>query len=180
MRFSFGIILAAVFLVNMSARAADIEIDLSTQTMHVEYKNGDTRTWKISSGKLGKETPTGNYTPRALLPMAISLKYDNAPMPNSIVFLGDYAIHGTDAVGHLGRAVSHGCVRLQQGNAAELFGRVKKEGASIHIFGEAPVGRATFQASDEWAPPRQHHVRHARHGVWADDEIPNVLYTDTY
>jgi lipoprotein-anchoring transpeptidase ErfK/SrfK len=50
-------------------------------------------------------------------------------MPNSIFFLGGYAIHGTNAVGKLGRPVSHGCVRLAPGNAAKLFSMVKKYGS---------------------------------------------------
>ncbi len=33
-------------------------------------------------------------------------------MPHSVFFHGGYAIHGTNAVGSLGRPASHGCVRL--------------------------------------------------------------------
>ena len=47
---------------------------------------------------------------------------------HSIFFLGGYAIHGTNAVGKLGRPVSHGCVRLAPGNAAKLFAMVQKYG----------------------------------------------------
>ena len=38
------------------------------------------------------------------------------------------AIHGTYEISGLGRPVSHGCVRLDPGNAAILFGLVEREG----------------------------------------------------
>src|SRR6266545_3447154 len=39
-----------------------------------------------------------------------------------------YAIHGTYEVGHLGRPASHGCVRLNTGNAATRFSLVSQYG----------------------------------------------------
>jgi lipoprotein-anchoring transpeptidase ErfK/SrfK len=60
--------------------------------------------------------------------MHYSQKYDNSPMPNSIFFLGGYAIHGTYYVKNLGRPASHGCIRLSPGNAAKLYGLVKRHG----------------------------------------------------
>jgi hypothetical protein len=47
-----------------------------------------------------------------------------------VFFRGGFAIHGTNAVGRLGRPASHGCVRLAPGNAAKLFQLVKAHGAS--------------------------------------------------
>ena len=60
--------------------------------------------------------------------MVHSAKYNNAPMPHSIFFYGQYAIHGTNAVGALGRPASHGCVRLAPGAAATLFAMVQARG----------------------------------------------------
>ena len=51
------------------------------------------------------------------------------------------AIHGTYAVGNLGRAVSHGCVRLAPQNAALLFSLVQSQGmygAQVVITGPSP------------------------------------------
>ena len=67
--------------------------------------------------------------------MVHSAKYGNAPMPHSIFFYGQYAIHGTTAVGNLGHPASHGCVRLSPGNAATLFAMVERQGAEIRIVG---------------------------------------------
>ena len=60
--------------------------------------------------------------------MHYSKLYDYTPMPYSIFFHGGFAIHGTLAVRSLGRAVSHGCVRLSPGNARSLFELVQSHG----------------------------------------------------
>jgi lipoprotein-anchoring transpeptidase ErfK/SrfK len=65
--------------------------------------------------------------------MWYSRKYDMSPMPNSIFFLGGYAIHGTGYVNGLGRPASHGCVRLAPGNAAALFNLVRGRMGSTRI-----------------------------------------------
>jgi lipoprotein-anchoring transpeptidase ErfK/SrfK len=49
-------------------------------------------------------------------------------MPNSIFFLGGYAIHGTGYLSSLGRPASHGCVRLAPNNAARLYYLVQRYG----------------------------------------------------
>ena len=67
--------------------------------------------------------------------MVHSAKYGNAPMPHSIFFYGQYAIHGTTAVGSLGHPASHGCVRLSPEHAATLFVMVQAQGAAIRIVG---------------------------------------------
>ena len=113
----------------------DIDIDLSSQTMTVQSGSGETYVWPISSGRAGYATPRGVFRPRALYTMVHSAKYGNAPMPHSIFFYGQYAIHGTTAVGNLGRPASHGCVRLSPANAATLFAMVQRQGAEIRIVG---------------------------------------------
>ena len=49
-------------------------------------------------------------------------------MPNSIFFLGGYAIHATYYLKQLGRPASHGCIRLHPQNAARLYSLVQKHG----------------------------------------------------
>jgi hypothetical protein len=57
-----------------------------------------------------------------------SEEWDNAPMPYSISSPRPAsAIHGTYEQRNLGRAVSHGCVRLSVKNTATLWGLVKHE-----------------------------------------------------
>ena len=113
----------------------EINIDLTSQTMTVHSSSGGTYVWPISSGRAGRATPNGVFRPRALYAMVHSAKYNNAPMPHSIFFYGQYAIHGTTAVGNLGRPASHGCVRISPANAATLFAMVQRQGAEIRIVG---------------------------------------------
>jgi lipoprotein-anchoring transpeptidase ErfK/SrfK len=42
-------------------------------------------------------------------------------MPYSIFFHGGWAIHGTYALGNLGRPVSRGCIRLSPEHTRSLF-----------------------------------------------------------
>jgi lipoprotein-anchoring transpeptidase ErfK/SrfK len=130
--------LALVILVSAPSYAyahVEINIDLTSQTMTVHSGSGQTYVWPISSGKAGHATPRGVFRPRAMYVMVHSAKYDDAPMPHSIFFHGQYAIHGTNAVGNLGRPASHGCIRLSPGNAATLFAMVQRQGAEIRIVG---------------------------------------------
>jgi lipoprotein-anchoring transpeptidase ErfK/SrfK len=107
--------------------------------MHVRSGSGETYLWPISSGRDGHATPRGGYRPQALYSMVHSAKYGNAPMSHSIFFPRQYAIHGTNAVGSLGRPASHGCIRLSPA-AAALFAMVQSQGAQIRIIGRAPGG----------------------------------------
>jgi lipoprotein-anchoring transpeptidase ErfK/SrfK len=118
---------------NKADAAVTIEVDLSTQQMHVTSASGEQHVWPISSARAGYTTPTGNFQSQHLERMHHSKKYDNAPMPYSIFFRGGYAIHATDAVRKLGRPASHGCIRLSPANAERLFGMVRGEGAVISI-----------------------------------------------
>ena len=120
------------------AGAVTVNVDLSTQRMHVESAGGRSYDWPISSAREGYVTPTGTFHPERLAAVYHSKKYDNAPMPHAVFFYYGFAIHGTNEVSHLGRAVSHGCVRLAPQNATTLFNLVKAEGATINISGTPP------------------------------------------
>ena len=157
MRFILALIVAGVALVGVQSAAqatVRVNIDLSTQTMHVSSASGADYDWAVSTGRPGHRTPTGVYHPQRMYVMTHSNKYDDAPMPHAIFFTGGYAIHGTYAVASLGGVASHGCVRLAPGNAATLFDMVKHEGATISISGQAPGGEV---ASAERGPHRAGH-----------------------
>ncbi len=126
--------------------AVNIQVDLSTQTMHVTSGSGEAYDWPVSTARAGFVTPRGRYGVQSLQAMHYSRKYHNSPMPHSIFFKGGYAIHGTYATGSLGAAASHGCVRLSPQNAATLYGMVRAEGASISIVGSRP-GRGDVQVA---------------------------------
>lgn len=149
----------------------EINIDLTSQTMIVHSGSGEIYVWPISSGKTGHATPRGVFRPRALYTMVHSAKYGNAPMPHSIFFHGQYAIHGTTAVGNLGRPASHGCVRISPANAATLFAMVQRQGAEIRIVGSpfSEVARSERRSGSALAFAPIHHTRTLKE--WARDPL---------
>lgn len=137
-----------------------VEVDLSTQRMHVQFPDGTDETWPIASGRPGLDTPDGKYKPQWVDPDHVSKEYDNAPMPYAIFFdLKGHAIHGSYQK-HFGKAVSHGCVRLPVADAKKLFQAVKVSGAEIKVSGRAPRKGGTewarHQAPEEYPPPAQY------------------------
>ena len=120
----------APVLAPQSASASTIvaRVSVSTQTMHV-YINGMLRyEWPVSTGGNGYSTPRGEWQPTWLSRWHRSRQYNNAPMPFAIFYHEGYAIHATDATWALGRPASHGCVRLDPGNASLLFAMVEEQG----------------------------------------------------
>lgn len=149
MRRMFGL-MAVVFLSWSSLGSAqagvDVRVDIAAQRIQVTTTDGEAYNWAISSGRKGFRSPNGVYRPTRLEKNWYSRKYGGA-MPNAVFFRGGYAIHGTTAVGALGRPASHGCIRLHPTNAAKLFALVKKHGASqtrIALNGAANDGLSQF------------------------------------
>ncbi len=122
---------AGLLVAGGSAHAGSLEarIDVSKQTMTVSEGGQVLYRWPVSTARKGYYTPRGSYRPTRMHKMWYSRKYDMSPMPYSVFFRGGYAIHGTNYVKHLGRPASHGCVRLQTGNAARFYAMVREAGA---------------------------------------------------
>jgi lipoprotein-anchoring transpeptidase ErfK/SrfK len=124
-------ILAALLFAALSTgadAAIVVQIDRAGQRMAVIVDGAPRYNWRVSTARRGYITPPGTYHPEMLARRWFSRKYYNSPMPHSIFFYGGFAIHGSYEISHLGRPASHGCVRLDPGNAAILFGLVQHEG----------------------------------------------------
>lgn len=104
------------------------KIDLTRQSMTVMEGSRTLATWSISSGVEDHATPRGVFQPQWTAKMWFSRTYDNAPMPHAVFFKDGAAVHATQAVGALGRAASHGCVRLAPANAETFYKLVQKHG----------------------------------------------------
>ena len=109
-------------------------VNLKTQTMTVSINGKKRYTWKISSGRAGYSTPRGTYRPQRIYSSYFSKKYDLASMPFAVFYSGGFAVHGTYAVGRLGRPASHGCVRLSNSNARTFFNLARTYGRNIKII----------------------------------------------
>jgi lipoprotein-anchoring transpeptidase ErfK/SrfK len=123
-----------------------INIDKSRQEMTVFIDGIEQHTWPVSTGAPGYATPSGNFTASSMNEVWYSKEWDNAPMPNSIFFTKEgHAIHGSYETKKLGRAVSHGCVRLAPENAKALYALVKEHGlenTKVVLSGVTPGGEA--------------------------------------
>ncbi len=104
------------------------KVDVSEQKMRV-YKDGKRiHTWSVSTARKGKYTPRGQWRGKWLSKNHKSSRYNNAPMPYSIFYSGNFAIHGTNQVSRLGRPASAGCIRLHTENARKLFAMTQQVG----------------------------------------------------
>lgn len=127
-KFAVLILAFTLFGPSLSKAAVNVRVDLAAQRMTVTTDDGTVQEWAISSGRGTYRTPTGQYRAQWLDRNHRSSRYHNAPMPYSVFFRGNYAIHGTNDVRNLGRPASHGCVRLHPANAAKLFALVQRNG----------------------------------------------------
>jgi lipoprotein-anchoring transpeptidase ErfK/SrfK len=149
-----------------------INIDKSHQEMTVFVDGIEQYTWPVSTGGPGYATPSGSFTASSMNELWYSKQWDNAPMPNSIFFTKEgHAIHGSYETKKLGRAVSHGCVRLAPENAKILYALVEEQGlenTKVVLTGVTPGGEAKVasqarsknrnrQAGTAWYGPRDYY-----------------------
>ena len=121
---------ALLLLLAAPVAAGEVEahIDLSDQEMTVFLDGAELYRWPVSTARAGKFTPIGLYHVQSMKRMHYSTLYHNAPMPWSIFFSGNFAIHGTDQTARLGTPASAGCVRLHPDDAETLYRLVQETG----------------------------------------------------
>jgi L,D-transpeptidase catalytic domain len=152
-----------VIMPAMPARAAvQVTIDKSTQRMTVQVDGSLRWVWRVSTGQPGHDTPSGRYTAFRMEADHFSKEWDDAPMPHSIFFSqSGHAIHGSYNTRRIGTPASHGCVRLDPGNAARLYELVEKEGLpNTKVVVTGDVRNALFRgrsygayAAGNWSRP---------------------------
>ncbi len=126
-----GVLVASVLLASDPASAGVVaRISQSSQRLQVYVDGMLAYDWPVSTARRGYVTPNGVYRVGLMAPKWYSRKYHMSPMPHAMFFRGGYAIHGTYAVGHLGRRASHGCVRLAPGHARELYNLTRAYGGT--------------------------------------------------
>ena len=134
--------LAACLFASPASAGVVAYIDNATQRMTVVVDGAAVYSWPVSTARPGYETPAGSYYVQRMERMWRSRKYHMSPMPHALFFEGGLAIHGTSAVGHLGRPASHGCVRLSPKNASTLFELVRQHGGAQVVITDG--GPATY------------------------------------
>ncbi len=104
-----------------------IDVSISQQRLVITHPGGQ-NVHVVSTGKRGYPTARGCYRPYLMKRMHYSRKYNNAPMPHSMFYVGGYALHATTEEHRLGQPASHGCVRLSRQSAAEIYNIVARVG----------------------------------------------------
>lgn len=115
-----------------------ITISLASQQMHV-FRNGVLwRSSPVSTGKRGKETPTGVFAILQKKKFHRSNLYSNAPMPFMQRLTWDgIAIHAGRLPGY---PASHGCIRIPRTFASELFQITGSTTTAVIVVDEALAG----------------------------------------
>lgn len=107
-----------------------VDVNLKEQLL-VMFENGEAlEAFQISSGKPGMETPNGAFEIHNKAPRVWSKKYGLfMPYWMALVGSGEFGFHELpewpggykEGANHLGRPVSHGCIRLGVGSAKILY-----------------------------------------------------------
>jgi len=151
-------LLALVLLGGPALANVLVTVNKTTQRMTVSVDGRPLYSWPVSTGMRGHSTPVGSFRPFRMEVEHYSEEWDDAPMPHSIFFTAaGHAIHGSNAIRHLGSPASHGCIRISTSNATKLFALVKSEGMSrtkVVVTG----GEPTRIAQRRQAPRRQARV----------------------
>ncbi len=121
---------ALSFGIAHSASAASLvaRVDVAAQKMTVMRHGKVLHEWPVSTAAAGYTTPRGQWRPYRIHKMWHSRTYGNAPMPFAVFYDRGWAVHGTSAVSKLGSPASHGCVRLDTGNAEKFYKLVRQVG----------------------------------------------------
>ena len=125
-----------------------VVVNLATQQLDAYQGNYLVFSTHVSTGKLGKRTPPGEFKVASKSKLHHSKLYNNAPMPWSVQVNGDIFIHGYKSVPS--RPASHGCIRVPVKAAHWFFTWVDLD-TPVSVTGEwkDPVPSAKKKADPE-------------------------------
>jgi murein L,D-transpeptidase YcbB/YkuD len=162
---------AEVEAASFEGAAVRLRVDLSERRLYVEENGAVVRTYAVAVGKAQHPTPRGDYAVRRVIwnPRWVPPNSDWArgmtpkepgdprnPMGRVKAFFREptYYLHGTDDESSIGRAASHGCVRMRNGDIVELSRWLVEHGG-------APIEPGMIQSVLNRAR-QQHEVRLSR------------------
>lgn len=110
-----------------------IYIDINTKMLELIDKNRNeiVKKYVVATGTLKTPSPIGSWTitEKSRWGKAFGTRWMGINVP-----WGKYGIHGTNRPESIGRAASHGCIRMQNKDVEELYSFVKV-GTPVVIFG---------------------------------------------
>jgi len=116
-----------------SSQEVSISVDISLNRMTVHVGKEKRYTWDVATGP-GRSTRAGAFKVQSLDADHYSSIYNDEPMPHSIFYDGNRAIHGTKK--KLDGHKTHGCIALTRRNAKELFTLVSRHRGKTRIIVE--------------------------------------------
>ena len=162
--------LAAAVMVALTFGAAEaaaqrrIVASLTDRKLVLMDGNRVVKVYDTAVGKPSTPSPAGSYTVVAKVanPVYRAHKQDVPPGPNNPVgtrWIGlsvkGYGIHGTNAPKSIGRAASHGCIRMRNKDVEELFELVQvgvpvelRDGPLTEVQGAPATVQSTKVSAD--------------------------------
>ena len=129
------------------SKADRILISIPDRTLSLMVDGQVVGTYDVAVGKPSTPTPEGEYrvVARLVNPTYFGHTAVVAPGPNNPLgtrWMGlsakGYGIHGTNAPASIGKAASHGCIRMRQADLEEVFELVDI-GTPVELRGANPV-----------------------------------------
>lgn len=115
-----------------NAKLPRIHIDVDKRRLTFFNTDSTNKTYKVAIGRPSNPTPLGNWI--------ISQKALNPGGPFGVRWMrlsvpwGGYGIHGTNNPSSIGKAISHGCIRLFNEDVIELY-NLTPLGTPVNITG---------------------------------------------
>ncbi|MFA6423854.1 MAG: L,D-transpeptidase family protein [Candidatus Magasanikbacteria bacterium] len=117
-----------------------VEVDLSTQKLKYYFNNILIGTAPVSTGKIGTDTPTGNFNIIRKLPVYryVGPGYNLPNTKWNLEFKRSYFLHGAYWHNQFGiRPMSHGCVNIGYVDAEKIY-KFLKVGDNVKVVGKTP------------------------------------------
>ncbi len=157
---------AAVMAMGMAAAAQDaskrvIVVSLEDRKLALVEDGKVTKVYPVAVGKPSTPSPVGTFTieRRVANPVYHHDGKTVEPGPGNPVgtrWMGlsirGYGIHGTNAPRSIGKAASHGCIRMAKADLEELFALVEV-GDTVELVGERNEETAQLFGTDEKPAP---------------------------
>ncbi|HWH15941.1 MAG TPA: L,D-transpeptidase, partial [Miltoncostaeaceae bacterium] len=128
--------------VHVTRTAYRVRVDLGARRLELLRAGRRMRAWPVAVGTPANPTPTGLFalseivpqTPRTGFfgPYILTLTAHSTRLSDFDGGRGQVALHGTSLPGLLGRAVSHGCIRMRN-DAVSVIARTVPRGAPVEV-----------------------------------------------